>query len=91
MNGEGTKRTLMMPLGDLVARYKALAGEFGIPVALAGFALSQQETERIFSAYDEDYHISRFLHFSDSDGSAFTIDGERATHVAIDAEILSSL
>ena len=81
----------MMPLGDLIARYKALAGEFGIPVALAGFALSQEETERIFSAYDEDYHISRFFHFSDAGGPAYTIDGERVTHLAIDATISTIL
>ena len=81
----------MMPLSDLVARYKALAGEFGIPVALAGFALSHEETERIFSAYDEEYHISRFFHFSVSGGQAYRIDGERATHVAIDAEISTIL
>jgi len=83
----------MMPLGDLVARYRSLAGgRLGIPVALEAFALSHNETERIFSAYDEDYHISRYIHFSDSGGAAaFLIDGERATHVAIDAEIESIL
>ena len=85
---------MMMPLGDLVARYKALAGEFGIPVALAGFAMTREETESLFSAYDEDYHISRFLHFSDpgaTSSEAFVIDGERMTHVAIDAEIATIL
>jgi len=90
MNSESTRRALMMTLKELVARYKTLAGSFGIPVALTGFALTREETERIFSAYDEDYHISRFLHFSDSGVTsveAFVIDGERATHVAIDAEI----
>lgn len=82
----------MMPLSDLVERYRSLAGgTFGVAVALAAFALSRDETERIFSAYDEDYHISRFFHFSDSGGDAYTIDGERATHVAIDAEIASIL
>jgi hypothetical protein len=94
MNSESTRRALMMPLSDLVARYQSLAGHFGIPVALSGFALTQQETERLFSAYDEDYHISRFLHFSDSGGisaDAFEINGERATHVAIDAEIATIL
>jgi hypothetical protein len=94
MNSEATRRALMMPLRDLVARYQSLAGGFGIPVALSGFALTREETERIFSAYDEDYHISRFLHFSDSGDSvpdAFVIDGERATHLAIDAEIATIL
>ena len=81
----------MMPLSDLVARYKSLAGAFGVPVALTGFALSPEETERVFSAYDEDYHISRFFHFSDSGGTAYTIDGERVTHVAIEAEISTIL
>lgn len=81
----------MMPLSDLVERYLSLAGAFGLPVALAEFALSREETERVFSAYDEDYHISRFLHFSDSGGDAYTIDGERATHISIDAEIKTIL
>ena len=85
---------MMMPLRELVARYKSLAGEFGIPVALAGFALTREETETLFSAYDEDYHISRFLHFSDSgetSSEGFVVDGERATHVAIDPEISTIL
>jgi hypothetical protein len=91
MNSESTRRALMMPLSDLVARYEALAGRFGTAVALSGFGLTREETERIFSAYDEDYHISRFLHFSDASGTAYVIDGERVTHVAIDAEIKSIL
>jgi hypothetical protein len=81
----------MAPLGELVARYKSLAGTFGIPVALSGFAMTREETERVFSAYDEDYHISRFFHFSHSGGDAFTIDGETVTHVAIDADISTIL
>jgi hypothetical protein len=94
MNSESTRRALMMPLTDLVARYKSLAGHFGIPVALSGFALTREETERLFSAYEEDYHISRFLHFSDSGITpidVFEINGERATHVSIDAEISTIL
>jgi len=82
----------MMTLKDLVARYLSLAGHFGMPVALAGFALTQEETERVFSAFDEDYHISRFLHFTESGGPpAFSINGEAATHVAIDNEISTIL
>ena len=91
MSTEGTRRALMMPLSDLVARYKALAGGFGVPVALSAFGLSKEESERVFSAYNEDYHISRFFHFSDSGGPAYAIDGERVTHVAIDAEISTIL
>ena len=81
----------MMPLRELVDRYLSAAGGFGVPTALSSFALSTAETERLFSGYDEDYHISRFFHFSQSGGKHFSIDGFPATHVAIDAEIESIL
>ena len=76
-----------MNLRELVQRYAELAGKFGTPVALGSFSLSNAETERVFSGYDEDYHISRFLHFSELEGTRYTIDGIAATHVAMDAEI----
>ncbi len=81
----------MMPLRELVDRYLSAAAGFGIPVALSSFALSPVETERLFSGYDEDYHISRFFHFSEAAGTAFSINGFPATHVAIDSEIESIL
>jgi hypothetical protein len=81
----------VMPLRKLVDRYLTAAGSFGIPAALASFALSNAETERLFSSYDEDYHISRFFHFSQAAGTPFSINGFPATHVAIDAEIQSIL
>ena len=82
----------MMTLGELVERYRGLAGGFGKAVALSAFGLSAAEVERIFSAYDEDYHISRFFHFSDAEGGEkFSIDGVAATHVALDAEIAEIL
>ncbi|MGB2625111.1 MAG: hypothetical protein WA857_14250 [Candidatus Acidiferrum sp.] len=87
MSSEATRRAPMMPLRDLVARYLALAGEFGKPVPLSAFRLPTGETERLFSAYDEDYHISRFFHFSEAEGEKFSIDGVPATHVSLDAEI----
>jgi len=77
----------MMALHELVDRYRKIAGEFGRPAALSHFGLSSAETERVFSSYDEDYHISRFLHFSESEGERFAINGVPATHVSIDAEI----
>lgn len=77
----------MMPLHDLVSRYLSLAGEFGKPVALFAFQLSAGETERLFSSYDEDYHISRFFHFSEDRGEKFSINGIPVTHVSLDAEI----
>jgi hypothetical protein len=56
-------------------------------VALSAFALTTVETERLFSGYDEDYHISRFFHFSEAAGEKYSIDGIPATHVSIDPEI----
>ncbi len=83
--------TKMMSLAELVERYRSLAGEFGKPVALSAFQLSAAETERLFSGYDEDYHISRFFHFSHSGGMRFSISGEPVTHVSLDAEIQTIL
>jgi len=87
MSTEATRRAPMMPLSDLVIRYLSLAGEFGKPVALSAFRLSPAETERLFSSLDEDYHISRFFHFSESESVKFSINGIPVTHVSLDAEI----
>jgi hypothetical protein len=91
MSAEATRRAAMMPLSELVARYRALAGEFGRPVALAAFGMGPQETVSLFSSYDEDYHISRFFHFTQAEGSRFSINGIPATHASLDAEIESIL
>lgn len=85
------RRAPMMPLKDLVAKYRTIAGEFGKPVALSGFALTTAETEQLFSSYNEDYHISRFFDFSDAGGEQFSINGVPSTHVSIDPEIESIL
>ena len=81
-----------MDLRQLIARYKQLtAGAFGQPVALHQFALPAAETEQLFSAFDEDYHISRFFHFTDQRASArdpaFSINGFPQTHVSLDKEV----
>lgn len=91
MSVEGARQAPMMPLRELVDRYLSAAARFGIPVALSSFALSPAETERLFSGYDEDYHISRFFHFSQDAGTPLSINGFPATHVAIDSEIQSIL
>jgi hypothetical protein len=91
MSAEAAQRAPMMPLQELVQRYLALAGKFGISVALSSFSLPSAETERLFSGYDEDYHISRFFHFTEEVGEKFSIDGVPATHVEIDPEIQSIL
>jgi len=91
MSAEATQRAPMMTLQELVRRYLSLTQGFGVPVALSAFGLTREETEQLFSSYDEDYHISRFFDFGESDGERFAINGVPSTHVAIDAEIESIL
>ena len=91
MPSEAPHRIPMVPLRQLVDRYLSQAGTFGNAVALSSFGLSQSETERLFSGYDEDYHISRFFHFSQADGTQFSINGFPVTHLTIDPEIQSIL
>ncbi len=76
-----------MNLREAVEKYLALAGGYGRPAALADFGLDRAETVRTFAAFDEDYHISRYFHFSRVIGTAYTINGFDHTHVSIDAEI----
>ena len=92
MSAQTPFRAPMVTLRELVNRYRALAGGFGQPAPLSAFGFSQTEVEHIFSSYDEDYHISRFFHFSEIKGAqSYSISGEPATHVAIDPEIASIL
>jgi hypothetical protein len=81
----------MMNLHELVERYASLAGSFGNPVALSAFGLGTEETQNFFSSLDEDYHISRFLHFSCSKGQKYVVSAEPVTHLAIDPAIYSIL
>ena len=81
-----------MKLETLVEKYRALTnGAFGAPVPLASFGLDAAETARIFSQFDEDYHISRYFHFTDqrpsAHAAAFSINGFPQTHVSLDAEV----
>jgi len=81
----------MKNLREIVDLYSSLASNFGEPVALSAFPYSLEQTQTLFSAFDEDYHISRFLHFSCGDGPALLISGEAVTHVSFDRAILSVL
>ena len=84
-------------LRDVIEKYRQLAGGFGRPLALAAFGFSPEETERVFGVFDEDYHISRFFHFSfepaaaDGSSRSYHINGFPQSHVALDAEIESIL
>jgi len=74
-----------------VERYRKLAGAFGAAVPLSAFGLSPEETARTFSDLDDDYHISRFLSFSKSQGTEYRVGGEDVTHVTISEGVLSLL
>ena len=80
-----------MELRQIVEKYLASAGGFGAAVKLGVFGLSREETEKLFSALDEDYQISRFFDFSQQDGETFSINGFPQTHIAIDAAIQTIL
>jgi hypothetical protein len=80
-----------MTLRDIVEKYLAIAGGYAFLAPLADFGLERSEVERIFSAFDEDYHISRFLHFSEVSGLAYSINGFNQTHISIDEDIQSIL
>ena len=77
-----------MDLREVIQKYKSLAADFGQQVELSRFGLSQQETEKLFGVFDEDYHISRFFHFTNiSSATAYSINEFPQTHVSIDAAI----
>ena len=80
-----------MSLKELVEKYLAAAGGFGKSVSLTSLGLPREETERVFDVLDEDYHISRFFHFSNAVGASYTINGFPQTHISIDAEIQTIL
>jgi hypothetical protein len=80
-----------MSLREVVHKYLSIAGGFAFLAPIADFGLEQSEAERIFSAFDEDYHISRYLHFSQVSGPAYNINGFPQTHVSIDEDVQSIL
>jgi hypothetical protein len=80
-----------MRLREAVEKYLKLTGGYGKPLAIAQFGLSKADVEKLFGELDEDYHISRYFHFSNEGGESFDINGFPQTHVSIDAEIQSTL
>jgi len=80
-----------MTLRQIVDKYLAVAGGFAFLAPISDFGLERREAERIFSAFDEDYHISRYLHFSQVSGPAYNINGFEQTHISIDEDVQSIL
>jgi hypothetical protein len=87
----GDRPKSVSELRQIVEKYLALAGGFGPAVPLESFGFGASETARIFSAFDEDYQVSRYLKFSRQSGAEFSINGFSQTHVALDAGIESLL
>jgi hypothetical protein len=80
-----------MSLPELVDTYLAVAGGYGVPVALSALGYPSEDLERTLTALDEDYHIGRYLHFQCAAGANYRIGGFPQTHLAIDAGIQSAL
>jgi hypothetical protein len=92
MVSEAARRAPFMSLKELADAYRKLVHAFGDPVAISKFGFSIEKAERLFSSFEEDYHISRFFHFTEESGAQpYSINGFPATHVAIDPEIESIL
>jgi hypothetical protein len=77
----------MLSLKEVVDRYSSLAKQWGDPVALEAFGLAPEDTIKLFTSLDEDYHISRFVSFSLDHGRRYLISGNPSTHIRFDAEI----
>jgi hypothetical protein len=80
-----------MTLKEIVEKYLGIAGGFAFLAPLVDFGLERNEVERTFGALDEDYHISRFFHFSQVSGPAYKINGFDQTHISIDEGIQTIL
>ncbi len=82
---------MALGLREMVDAYLRIGGGYGRTVALAAFGLPRVDVEKLFGDLDDDYHISRFFHFSREAGESFTVNGFPQTHVIIDAEIQETL
>jgi len=81
----------VMTLREIVEKYLAIAGGFSFLAPLERFGMKREEVERVFGSFDEDYHISRYIHFTQVSGPAFTVNGFEQTHVSMDEEIQTIL
>jgi hypothetical protein len=86
-----------MNLAACIKRYLEVAGGFGRPVHLSQFGLPKAEIEKLVSAWDEDYQISRYLLLSREEAGSlasfppearvFLINGFECTHLAFHPDI----
>lgn len=86
-----------MGLANLVKKYLELAGGFDRPLRLSRFSLPKDEIEKIFSEWDEDYQISRYMMLSrerdealtplPTDERVYLINGFECSHVTFHQDI----
>ncbi len=86
-----------MDLADAVATYLRIGGEFGRPVQLSQFVSNKAEIEKAFSAWDEDYQISRYMLLSRApdeelvslppESRLFLINDHEYSHVSFHSDI----
>ena len=86
-----------MNLAALVAKYVEAAGGFGRPVHLSFLGLPKAETEKIISAFDEDYQVSRYLLLSRErdellspfppDARVYLINGLECSHLSFQPDV----
>ena len=87
---------LSMTLAEGVKKYLEIAGDFGRAVPLARFGLAKEETVNLFSAWDEDYQINRYLLLTlaaseeptqPREGEVYVINGFQCSHVCFQSGI----
>jgi len=86
-----------MNLGTAISKYLEIGGGFDCWVHLSQFGLPKEETETTFSAWDEDYQISRYMLLSrereealaafPADRRVFLINGFECSHVSFHPDI----
>ena len=90
-----------MNLAAGIKRYLEVAGGFDRPLHLSQLGLKKADTERLVSAWDEDYQISRYMLLSREreeelaafppDQRVYLINGFECTHLIFHPDIQSLL
>lgn len=80
-----------MSLREIIERYLSVAGDYGKVIPISALGLSRADAEKTFGVLDEDYHISRFIHFICAAGADYSINGFPQSHLSIDSDIQSIL
>ncbi len=86
-----------MDLATAVKKYIETGKGFGRPIHLSRLGLPKAETEKLVSAWDEDYQISRYLVLSreqdevlaafPADARVYLINGFEVTHLSFHPDI----